>query len=101
MPRTGSLKPPQLESKLRKFDGNNADDGLASPEEGAELIRAFLNIQQRDVRAAVMKLVKSFSEFATQTQYRFTIPVFFYCLYVLVDGLFSLFFTLSIAIFKK
>lgn len=65
MPKNGSSKSPQLENKLRalagKGDRNSADDDLASPEEGAELIRAFLNVQQRDVRAAVIKLVKSLS----------------------------------------
>ncbi len=30
---------------------------LAAPEEGTELIRAFLRIERRDVRAAIVELV--------------------------------------------
>ena len=60
-----TLRPPQLENKLRSVagrgDGPSAADGPASPAEGAELIRAFLNIEQRDVRAAIIKLVTSLS----------------------------------------
>jgi hypothetical protein len=36
-------------------------EGFASPAEGVELIRAFLNVKQRDVRAAIIKLVTSLS----------------------------------------
>jgi len=36
-------------------------DGLASPEEGAELVRAFFRINRRDVRVAVIELAKQLS----------------------------------------
>jgi hypothetical protein len=37
------------------------DAGQPSPEEGVELIRAFLRIEQREVRVAVVDLVKRLS----------------------------------------
>ena len=43
-------------------------EGPASPAEGAELIRAFLNIRQPDVRAAVLKLVVGLSSFNSRTE---------------------------------
>ncbi len=39
-----------------------------SPEEGAELIRAFLQIEQKGVRDAVIELVKRLSQTNSQTE---------------------------------
>lgn len=39
-----------------------------APGEGAELIRAFLQIEQKSVRAAVIDLVKRLSQANSQTQ---------------------------------
>ncbi len=36
-------------------------DDVASPEEGAELIRAFLQIERRDTRTAIIELVTHLS----------------------------------------
>jgi hypothetical protein len=39
-----------------------------SPDEGAELIRAFLRIDQKSVRAAIIDLVKRLSQVNPQTE---------------------------------
>lgn len=49
-----------------KATGPALADSPASPSEGAELIRAFLNIEQRDVRAAIIELVTSLSSLSSR-----------------------------------
>jgi hypothetical protein len=65
-------EPRQLGEKSGSLAENGSGppsaEGPASPAEGAELIRAFLNIKQRDVRAAVIKLVTSLSSINSRTE---------------------------------
>jgi len=49
--------PPESENRNR-----------VSPEEGAELIRAFLQIEQKGVRDAIIELVKRISQTNSQTE---------------------------------
>jgi (p)ppGpp synthase/HD superfamily hydrolase len=57
----------KVHSLAEKATDSSAAGGPASPSEGAELIRAFLNIEQRDVRAAIIKLVTSLSSLSSRT----------------------------------
>ena len=41
-----------------------------SPDEGAELIRAFLQIEQQGFRASIVELVKRLSDASRQTEQR-------------------------------
>lgn len=62
---------PQMRSRFGSLEGraNSPDpaDTPASPSEGAELIRAFLSIEQRDVRAAIIELVTNLSSHNSRT----------------------------------
>ena len=52
-------------SSLEFGDGSNPGAELRtppSPEEGAELIRAFLQIEQKGIRAAIIELVTRLSQ---------------------------------------
>ena len=76
MPKTKrpskASEPRQLGENSRSLaeNGNAAPqrEGPASPAEGAELIRAFLNIKQRDVRAAFIKLVTSLTSINSRNE---------------------------------
>jgi hypothetical protein len=46
------------------------DEAPASPEEGAELIRAFLRIEQKSVRSAIVDLVARLSALSPPTERR-------------------------------
>lgn len=49
---------------------------MASPAEGTELIRAFLNIHQPDVRAAIVELVTRLSKIGSELRITLSGPCF-------------------------
>ena len=48
-------------------DHSSSGASPVSPDEGADLIRAFLQIKQKSVRAAIIELVKRLSQASSRT----------------------------------
>ena len=61
--------PPEWQDRAVPGKDYSASSGRSpvSPEEGADLIRAFLYIEQKGVRAAIIELVKRLSQELAKT----------------------------------
>jgi len=59
---------PELDNKVVPAKDHPASGrSPVSPEEGADLIRGFLQIEQKNVRAAIIELVKRLAQASSRT----------------------------------
>ncbi len=59
--------PPKLENRVVLGKDYSSGRSPVSPDEGVDLIRAFLQIEQKGLHAAIIELVKRFSQASSQT----------------------------------
>ena len=59
--------PPKLENRVVLGKDYSSGRSPVSPDEGVDLIRAFLQLEQKGLRTAIIELVKRLSQASSQT----------------------------------